>query len=720
MKYFGRVLKIAFRRYWAMSGLFVTSLFIAALWGANISALFPMVEIVFQGESLPTYVVKELDSARTRSVSLDASAEIYAAQSTDQKFTSKQAIAQERGKAERARLSLIEKQSGEATEVEKLAVAEMDGKIAAYQCLSGLSFPFPDSAVQLELNNARLESKAKTAQIETLLAVQPWLDSYAPATPFGTLSLVVGLLIAGTALKLIALTTNLMLVQYISERTTIDLRALFFRKSLHLDLDAFGDNGSANLTSRLTNDTGNIAAGVNLVLGRMIREPLKMIVCVGGAAYICPRLLLLVMVVTPVVALVMHHLSRAIRRASRRAMEEMSQIYGMLNDAFAGIRVVKAFNTQAYERAKFSRAIIAYYHKSMKMAFYNSLARSSSEMMGMTVVGLAILAGGYLVVNEQTHLFGLRMSNEPLEVGSILMFFGFLIGASDPAKKLSDVWSGLNRGIAAAIRVYEIIDRPIRVNEPTDPKVVASPHQSLRFSNIHYQYPSGPTVLQGVDLTIPHGQTVALVGPNGCGKSTLISLLCRFDDPQQGSVEIDGVPINQMRTRDVRRRLALVTQRTTLFDDTIENNIRYGTPGADSHDVVRAAKQAFADDFIRRKTPDGYKTMLGTSGMRLSGGQMQRLALARAFLRNPDILILDEATSQIDLESEQLIHEALKTFLVGRTGIMVTHRPTSLALADKIIVIEQGKIVDAGRHEQLIGKNRFYTSLCGNDQQASA
>ena len=495
---------------------------------------------------------------------------------------------------------------------------------------------------------------------------------------------------------------------------------MFFRKALSLDLDSFGENGSADLTSRLTNDIAHVSGGITILLGRLIREPLKMFVCLAGAMFVCPRLLLLVMVVTPLLGFVMTQLSRAIRRASRRAMEEMSQLYGLLNDAFAGIRVVKAFSTQASERAKFQRGAMAFYRKSMKVAFYNTLARSSSEMLGIATVSLAILAGGYLVVNKQTHLLGLKMSNQPLNVGQVLMFFGFLIGASDPAKKLSEVWSGLQRGIAATTRVFEVIDQPVRVNDPVAPRTTSRPHQEITFKNVAYQYPSGPIVLRGIDLRIDQGETVAVVGPNGSGKSTIVSLLCRFDDPQSGTVCLDDVPLNEMRIRDLRRRIALVTQRTILFDDSIENNIRYGTPGADSEAVIRAAKLAFADEFICRKTPHGYQTMLGTGGMRLSGGQMQRIALARAFLRNPDILILDEATSQIDLESEQLIHEALSKFLVDRTGVMITHRPTSLVMADRIIVIESGRVSDSGAHDHLIQSNRFYQSLCGGDLRKAA
>ncbi|MCS7465612.1 ABC transporter ATP-binding protein/permease [Stieleria sp. ICT_E10.1] len=654
---FVRVLRLAFRRHWAVAGIAVSSLAIALLWSANISAVLPIVDVVFAGDTLSEYVQQSIEKA-------DQAAETYTAQ-------------------------IAQIESGAAT--------------------AG------DSIDELRAQAARQTSKSHWYR-----RAKPWVDAYAPTTPFGTLLAILTFLVVGTALKLVALTANMMWVQYVGGRTAIDLRAIFFRKALRLDLDAFGENGSADLTARLTNDVALVTAGVSTLLGRMIREPLKMMACLIGAAIVCHRLLFLVLIVSPILALVMQQLSRAIRRASKRAMEEMSQLYGMLNDSFAGIRLVKASNTQAFERARLRRGTFAYYQKTMKMAFYNTLARGTTELMGMTTVSLAILAGGYLVLNKQTHLFGLQMTTEPLEQGQVFLFFSFLIGASDPARKLADVWSGLQRGIAAAVRVMEIVDMPVRVEEPTVARSPQRPHTSIRFAAVEYQYPSGPKVLRGIDLEIPHGETIAIVGPNGCGKSTMISLLCRFDDPQGGQVLLDDVPIDQMRTRDLRKRLALVTQRTILFDDTIENNIRYGSPGADSHDVVRAAKLAFADDFIRKKTPEGYKTILGTGGMRLSGGQMQRIALARAFLRNPDILILDEATSQIDMESEQLIHKALEKFLVGRTGVMITHRPSTLAMAHRVVVVEQGRVAASGKHEDLIGKNRFYQSLCGADQPIAA
>lgn len=658
MKSFRRVLRLACRRRLSFIGVLLTSLIIAAMWGGNIGVLYPITEVVFAGEDMASYLHARVEA-------------------TDQELR------------------------------------QIDEKIAAIDA-SALTVEQREAASS---QRTSLSFRRKTLAISAdwLHWAEPLVIRWAPPGPFNTLLLVVGFLIVCTAIKLVALTINLILVQYIAEGAVMDLREQFFRKSLRLDLDHFGENGSANLTSRLTNDVSHVGVGLSTLIGRMIREPLKMAVCLFLACAVCPRLLLFVLVISPLAAIVMQRLSRIIRRASRRVMEEMSGLYGMLNDAFNGIRVVKSFNTQSHERARFRTHVDAYFRRSMKVAFYNSLARGTSEFLGLTMVGMAIVAGGYLTINQETHLLGMRITERPLDGSQMLLFFAFLIGASDPARKLSDVWSALQLGIVASTRIYEIIDAPVRVAEPAVVVKPARPHRELRFENVHFQYPAGPQVLQGIDLTIAHGETIALVGPNGCGKSTLISLLCRFDDPMQGQVCIDDVPIKQMSTRDLRRRIALVTQRTVLFDDTIENNIRYGSPSADRHAVARAAKLAFADDFILRKTPHGYETMLGSGGVRLSGGQMQRIALARAFLRNPDILILDEATSQIDIESEMLIHRALETFLKGRTGIMVTHRASTLAMADRVAVLDHGRVAAVGTHDQLIASNGFYRNLYGGE-----
>jgi|688.fasta_scaffold128610_1 ATP-binding cassette subfamily B protein/subfamily B ATP-binding cassette protein MsbA len=656
MQDFIRVLRIAMRQRLAVAGVIISSLVIAAFWGINIGAIYPLVEVVFRGDSLPEYVDQQIAKSREQIGVHDRKIEEYKA---------------------------------------KLATANETDRTKL-------------------LSRLRIEELGRDAMFKSEILfgrLRPWMDGL-PTEPYPTLLFLMGLLLIGTILKLTAAMINLVLVQMVTERTTMRVRAFFYRRALHLDLDEFGDSGSAELTSRITNDVSQLNGGINTLLGKIIREPLKLIVCFAGAAFICWRLLLLIMVVAPLLAFISQRLSKLIRKASRRVMSEMSQMFGMLNDSFAGIRLVKIYNTQAAERAKFQTGLEAYYQRSMRMAFYTTLARNTSEFLGTVIVCLGIVAGGYLVINQKTHLLGIRMCLHPLEVGQILLFFGFLIGASDPARKLSEVWSDLQRGIAASERVYEVIDRPVRVRNPKEAVTLRRPHQLISFEDVEFSYPSGPQVLQGINLTIRHGETIALVGPNGCGKSTLVSLLCRFDDPQRGEVKLDGVPLNQMRFRDIRKRIGLVSQRTTMFEDTIANNIAYGCHSASRERIIRAAKLAYADDFIRNKTPDGYETLLGNARTRLSGGQMQRLALARAILRDPDILILDEATSQIDTESEHLINQALASFLKGRTGILITHRPSSLMLADRVIVMQDGQIAAEGKHEELLATDRFYQSLC--------
>lgn len=680
MKDFLQVLRLVLRRRWALGCCLLSSLLVALLWGANISAVFPMVEVIFEGKGAANYIQTQ--------------------------------VAENELKANEA-AQIVGDLQLRLAEVEAAQTASLDDRQA-----TRLAAERQDLDWRIEAEQLKETTYQKSA--ETLRWIEPWASQHLPTTPFRTLVLVVTLLIAATVIKLIALTINLMLVQDLSQRAAMQMREIFFRRALRQDLEHYGEAGSSALTSRLTGDVNDLSMGISIVVGRLVREPLKMIVCLVGAGMICWRLLLLTFIVAPLVGIVIQALSRAIRRSSRRVMEEMTQLYGMLSEMFAGIRIVRAYNTESYERARFRQGAGKYYRKSMKVAFYNAASRFATEALGTTIICIGLLAGGYLVLNGETALLGIQMRATPLSVGEMILFFGLLIGASDPARKLSDVWSNLQRGIAASERLMEVVNAPVRVREPADPQTVARPHQMLAFRNVNFSYPTGPQVLDNLELEIPHGQSLAVVGPNGSGKSTLVSLLCRFDDPSCGEVTIDGISIRDIRSRDLRKRIGLVTQRTVIFDDTILNNIRYGSPRASREDAIRAARQAYADEFIQSKTPAGYDSMLGTAGTRLSGGQMQRLALARAFLRNPDILVLDEATSQIDIESEQLIHTALAEFLVGRTGIMITHRSSTLALADRVAVLEHGRVSDQGTREELLQRNAFFRSLCGTSQAKAA
>jgi ATP-binding cassette subfamily B protein/subfamily B ATP-binding cassette protein MsbA len=375
---------------------------------------------------------------------------------------------------------------------------------------------------------------------------------------------------------------------------------------------------------------------------------------------------------------------------------------------------------ERHERKRFHQTAKEYYRRVMRINFYGSLTAPNNELMGIGVICLALLAGCYLVLNDQTHLLGIKMTDRPLTFGALMAFYAFLIGVSDPARKLSGVMSMLQGAAAAADRIYAVHDREPTIVDPPKPRSLPSQNRELVLDGVSFHYTPERPVLVDVDLTIGSGETIAIVGPNGCGKTTLASLIPRFYDPVEGAVRLGGCDLRELRMRDLRREIGLVTQQTLLFDDTVANNIRYGRSGASESEIIEAAKKAHAHKFIVEQLTDGYQTQVGERGNRLSGGQRQRIALARAILRDPSILILDEATSQIDYESEQLIHKALEEFVRGRTTILITHRVHTLALARRILVMDEGRILDLGTHSELLSRCTVYQRLYQTSLRESA
>jgi ATP-binding cassette subfamily B protein/subfamily B ATP-binding cassette protein MsbA len=301
-----------------------------------------------------------------------------------------------------------------------------------------------------------------------------------------------------------------------------------------------------------------------------------------------------------------------------------------------------------------------------------------------------------------------------------MAFFAFLAGVSDPARKLTGMYTDIARGMVASDRLFPMLDRIPAVRDPETPRAMPQQHAELIFDGVTFEYLPNQPVLHNLSLKIPFGQCVALVGPNGCGKSTLANLILRFYDPTSGAVRLDYTDLKEVRQRDLRAIIGMVTQQPHLFDDSVLENIRYGAPHASKADVIEAAKKAHAHRFIDEALEDGYHTNVGERGGRVSGGQRQRIALARAIVRDPQILILDEATSQVDPESELLIHKALEQFIRGRTTIMITHRLSTLALADRILVMDDGHIVGDGRHTELLEKCDLYRRLHQTDFRETA
>lgn len=665
MKNFARVIRLALRYRYSIIASIACSLMVGFLWGANIATLYPVVEVVFRGDSLPEWATKRV-----------AERELNCAKITNEvKASEKELLLADAGQRAELNKQLEEQQQHLASEQSALANAQKQ---------------------------------------------QRYITQYLPDDPFTDLLLVVLLLIAGTILKSAFLASHIILVARIRMKAIFDLRNEFFRKTLNMDLASLEKLRTSGLLSRFTHDMGILENGVGTLFGQAMREPLKMAFCLAGAALISWQLLLLSLILTPIGILMMGWINRAMKRSSGESMDVVTEMYARISEAFSSIKVVKAFTMEQYEDERYQATGKEYIKRMMRFVRYFALFKPVSEVMGIAVVSLAILMGAYLVLNNSTTIFGLSISSQPLSPSALLLFFGMLAGIADPARKMTDIYAMLIGGVAAADRIYELIDRTSEIPETESPQAVSRPHTHLELSQVHFHYRKDEPVLKGIDLRIPYGETVVFVGANGCGKSTLINLIPRFFDPIDGDVTLDGISFCDIGLQDLRSRIGIVTQEPLLFDDTVMNNIRYGSHQATEEEAMQAAKKAHAHQFVMEKLESGYQSIVGQGGGWLSGGQRQRIALARAILRDPEILILDEATSQIDVESEKLIHQTLESFAKNRTTLIISHRLSTLALADRIVVMEAGLIIDNGTHEQLLARCRHYQQLYQTDIQKAA
>jgi ATP-binding cassette subfamily B protein/subfamily B ATP-binding cassette protein MsbA len=663
MKNFLRALRCAWP-YRVRLGLSVASALLAAVvWSANISVVYPVLYILGNKESLQTWVDKKIVDTE---------------------------------------------------DVIDVSQSEVDRLSKEYQKLSKI----PDSSFrkkrerELSSELARQESKLEPARkyLWRYQIARRHIYALLPDQPFPTVVWVILAVVAAVAIKGFFEFWQESLVGSVVNLSLFDLRNRFYRNVIHLDVSHFGEEGTHELMARFTNDMETLGVGLKTLFGKVVAEPLKALGCLVVAAWLSWQLTLVFMILVPVALFILTKVGRLMKRATRKLLERMSSIYKILQESFQGIRVVKAFTMEPYERRRFRATTRDYYHKAMLVVNIDALASPVIELLGVAAIALALVAGAYLVLEEKDRLFGMKMTERTMDMAALIQLYAYLVAVADPVRKLSSVYTRIQSGMAAADRIYHFIDRQPRVRANSGCPRLGRHDAAIELRDVCFSYEPGRPILTNIHLQIRFGETVALVGKNGCGKTTLVGLVPRFYDPDHGSILVDGQDLRKVNLRSLRQQVGLVTQETILFDDTIYNNIAYGNRKAGKEQVEEAAQRAYAHDFIL-KLSNGYETRVGEAGSKLSGGQKQRLALARAILRDPSIFILDEFTSQIDAESEALIHRALKEFTRHRTTLLITHRVNTLEMADRIVVLDNGRVEAVGTHQELLGSSLSYQRL---------
>ena len=515
---------------------------------------------------------------------------------------------------------------------------------------------------------------------------------------FPLMAWILALVLAMAILRNILRFVQEFLVQSTVWYAIMNLRCDMYNTALHLPVTFYSREGTTDTMSRFLHDTSELAKGQITLFGKTLVEPAKAIASIVAALFFSWEMTLVAFVAGPPAAFLIHTVSRITKRATKRALEGLADLLAILEETLTGIRVVKAYTMESAERRRFFTAARRLFREFRKIALLDAATAPSIEALGIAIGVIGAAVGGYRVLHGQ------------MSASTFFAWLALMASAFDPVRKLSKVYTRFQKADAAAKRIFEVHDRQREVRIPCAPDL-SRHEQSIEFSHVTFRYPSAnEDTIKDVSLTIRAGQTIAVVGPNGCGKTTLVSMLPRLLVPDSGQVLIDAHDVAKHSLRSVRRQIGLVTQDSVLFDTTIAENISYGKKGATREEVLAAAKKAFVHEFVD-EMPDGYETVVGQRGAMLSGGQKQRITIARAILRDPAILIFDEATSQVDADSEQRIHQALDEFMAGRTTVMIAHRFSTIVSADMIAVMNDGRIVDVGTHEELVERCELYKQL---------
>ncbi|SMC71293.1 ABC transporter ATP-binding protein [Pedobacter africanus] len=481
--------------------------------------------------------------------------------------------------------------------------------------------------------------------------------------------------------------------------TLLSLRKSVFNNVMNLHLGYFNSQRKGDILSKVSSDVQVVQFTVTNTLQVVFKEPVTLIVYIVLLFSISAKLTLFSLLVIPLSAFIIAKIVKRLRQQATQAHETFANMLGYLDEALAGIKIVKAFNATTYVKDRFHQENVTYSNITRKMVRRQQLASPVSEFLGVMMVAGIVYFGGSMVLNGESTLTS----------AEFIAYIAIFSQVTRPAKALSDAFTGIHTGLAAGKRVLDLIDTKPEVIDKPNAVVVKSFKDSIRLEDVSFAYGERP-ILKRVNIEIPKGKTVALVGPSGGGKSTLMDLLPRFIEPQQGNIYWDGVNLKDVNTDSLRAQMGFVNQESILFNDTIFNNIAFAKPDASYEEVERAAKIANAHEFITN-AENGYETFIGDRGIRLSGGQKQRLCIARAILGNPPLMLLDEATSALDTESEKLVQEALYKLMENRTSLIIAHRLSTIQNADLIIVLDNGTVVEQGSHSELMRNDGLYRRL---------